>query len=126
MSWEITPSALTDLLRNLHTEYNIEEIFITENGSAWEDHCIEGRVDDAERIQYLSQHLQAMDEGINSGVPVRGYFAWSLLDNFEWTHGYTKRFGLVYVDFESQRRIIKSSGHWYARHIALARRNYSQ
>jgi beta-glucosidase len=126
MSWEITPSALTDLLRNLHTEYNIEEIFITENGSAWEDHCIDGRIDDVDRIQYLSQHLQAMDEGINSGVPVRGYFAWSLLDNFEWTHGYTKRFGLVYVDFESQRRIIKSSGRWYARHIALSRRNYSQ
>jgi len=119
MGWEINPEALTDLLLDLKSKYSIPEFFITENGSAWPDELKDGQVNDDQRIAYLKSHLEAMDVAISKGVPVHGYFAWSLLDNFEWTHGYSKRFGIVYVDFDSQQRIIKSSGRWYSRHIAL-------
>jgi beta-glucosidase len=118
MGWEINPEALTDLLLRINRDYPVKEIFITENGSAWPDEVIDGAVNDSLRIKYFSEHLEAVHSAIELGVPVHGYFAWSLLDNFEWTHGYSKRFGLIYIDYPTQRRIIKSSGRWYADYIA--------
>ena len=117
MGWEINSEALTDLLVKLSDEYPIKEIFITENGSAWPDELSNGEVNDENRLKYLRNHLAAVEKAIESGVPVHGYFAWSLFDNFEWTHGYSKRFGIVYVDYPTQARIIKSSGLWYSQHI---------
>ena len=117
MGWEINPEALTDLLLRLTRDFPVTEIFITENGSAWPDHLEAGEVRDQKRIDYLSDHLLAVESARIKGAPVSGYFAWSLLDNFEWTHGYKKRFGLIYVDYPSQRRTIKASGRWYADHI---------
>ena len=81
----------------------------------------QGRIPDTQRIEYYRQHLQQLARAISDGAKVRGYHAWSLLDNFEWADGYTQRFGLVYVDFRDQRRIVKESGHWYSRVIAQNR-----
>ncbi|RQO61831.1 beta-glucosidase [Paucibacter sp. KBW04] len=112
--WEVSPEGLRDLLSRLQRDYAPEQIFITENGSTYEDILLpDGRVNDAQRLSYLARHLAAMREAIALGVPVRGYFAWSLLDNFEWAEGYARRFGLAYVDYATQARILKASGHWY-------------
>jgi beta-glucosidase len=118
MGWEINPEALTDVLLRVTNDYPVKEIFITENGSAWDDTVVNGVVEDIQRIDYLSQHLDAMQVAIAKGAPVNGYFAWSLFDNFEWTHGFAKRFGLVYIDYQSQERIVKQSGVWYKAHIS--------
>jgi len=118
MGWEVYPEGLYNLLGRLHFEYNFPAIFITENGAAFKDQIsADGRVDDPQRISYLRRHLQQVHRAIACGAPVRGYFVWSLLDNFEWTHGYSKRFGLIYVDYASQRRILKSSARWFAQVI---------
>jgi beta-glucosidase len=89
-------------------------LYVTENGAAFPDELIDGRVDDRDRVAYLDAHLRACHEAIGSGVPLKGYFAWSLLDNFEWSWGYSKRFGITYVDYETQARIPKRSARWYA------------
>lgn len=117
MGWEINPEALTDLLLRIERDYAPQEIFITENGSAWPDEIRGGEVNDLNRINYLELHLKAMGAAIAAEVPVHGYFAWSLLDNFEWTHGYNKRFGLIYVDYPTGTRTIKASGRWYSDYI---------
>ena len=97
-------------------------IYITENGAAYADGTPDGGVvDDPERVAYLEQHLAALERAIGAGVDVRRYFAWSLLDNFEWEHGYDMRFGLVHVDFATQARVPKRSGLWYRDRIARAR-----
>jgi beta-glucosidase len=118
MAWEIYPQGLTDVLLRVHRNYAPPCILITENGAAFED-VWDGRehVPDKRRVHYLREHLQALETTLKQGVPIRGYFSWSLLDNFEWTDGYSKRFGLIYVDFATQRRIIKESGRWYAAFI---------
>lgn len=121
MGWEINPEALTDLLLRLTKDYQIKELFITENGSAWPDELVNNEVDDVDRINYLQSHLRAIDDAISQGAPVHGYFAWSLFDNFEWTHGYNKRFGIIYINYATQERFIKSSGRWYSQHIASLR-----
>jgi beta-glucosidase len=119
MGWEIYPDGLSDLLTRLHNEYHIPKIYITENGAAFKDRWNgNDQIEDPRRIAYLSAYIRAVGEAIQQGVPVHGYFVWSLLDNFEWAEGYSKRFGIVYVDYPTQRRIIKSSGHWYADLIA--------
>jgi beta-glucosidase len=116
MGWGIDPSGLGDLLLRLNRDYPRIPIHITENGAAFEDYVDpEGDVDDVERIDYLRGHLEAVAGAIGAGVRVAGYFAWSLLDNFEWAEGYARRFGLVYVDFGTQRRIPKRSAAWYGR-----------
>jgi beta-glucosidase len=90
-------------------------VYITENGSSWYDYQTQdGRIEDYERVSYLRGHLAAVHAAIADGVNLRGYFAWSLLDNYEWAEGYSKRFGLVYVDFATQQRILKRSGEFYA------------
>jgi beta-glucosidase len=122
MGWEVYPAGLRDLLLRLEQDYGPRRIYVTENGAAFTDEPDEeGNVDDRERVAYLAGHVNAVGDAIRSGVPVDGYFVWSLLDNFEWQHGYAMRFGLVRVDYETQRRSVKESGRWYARLIAGSR-----
>ena len=118
MGWEIYPDALTQHLVRLSREYAPPPIFITENGMANADTVVDGRVADVERIAYGSDHLKALARAVALGVDVRGYFYWSLLDNFEWNSGYTKRFGLFHVDYATQKRIAKDSALWYRDFIA--------
>jgi len=114
MDWEVYPEGLYKILGRLHFDYDFPSIYITENGAAFNDQVsTDGEVDDPARLSYIKRHLEQVHRAIEAGVPVKGYFAWSLMDNFEWGFGYSKRFGLVYVDFETQRRIVKSSGKWY-------------
>ena len=114
MGWEIYPEGIHDLLMRLHRDYEGVKILITENGAAFNDIVNrEGNVEDDNRLDYLYRYLGQVHRAISSGADVRGYYAWSLLDNFEWGHGYSKRFGLVYVDFRTQQRIMKKSAHWY-------------
>ena len=118
MGWEIYPQALTQHLVRITREYSPPPLFITENGMANPDHVVNGRVADPERVRYLQEHLLAVADAVALGVDVRGYFYWSLLDNFEWNSGYTKRFGLFHVDYASQDRLAKDSAHWYRSFIA--------
>lgn len=119
MGWEVYPQGLYELLVKVQQDYNPPALFITENGAAFADEVTpEGKVQDERRIDYLHGHLLHAHRAVQEGVPLKGYFAWSLMDNFEWAHGYTKRFGLIYVDFPTQRRIVKDSGWWYRRVIA--------
>jgi beta-glucosidase len=123
MGWNIDASGLQDLLTGLHRSHPRLPLVVTENGAAFHDYVDpEGRVADPQRTAYLRDHLLAVHRAIAEGADVRGYFQWSLLDNFEWAYGYSQRFGAVYVDFATQRRIPKSSAHWYAvaaRHNAV-------
>ena len=113
MDWEVYPQGLTDLLVRLKRDYPLPPIFVTENGAAFLDTLNGDSVNDAARAAYFQLHLEAVRQATEQGVDVRGYFAWSLMDNFEWAHGYSKRFGLVYVDYGDQRRVLKDSGKWY-------------
>ncbi|MFD9737366.1 GH1 family beta-glucosidase [Umezawaea sp. NPDC059074] len=113
IGWEIDAGGLRDLLLRLRDEYPAVPLHITENGAAFDD-----SPHDTARIAYLADHLRACAEAIDLGVPLRGYFAWSLLDNFEWSYGYAQRFGLVHVDYATQRRTLKDSARWYADVIA--------
>ncbi|NRA55418.1 MAG: beta-glucosidase [Gammaproteobacteria bacterium] len=113
IGWEIHAPALYELLIGLHTRYKLPPIFITENGAACDDHLIDGTVNDDQRCRYLQQHLQMVDQASREGVVVKGYFAWSLMDNFEWAQGYSQRFGLVHVDYQTQVRTLKKSAHCY-------------
>jgi beta-glucosidase len=113
MGWEIYPQGLTELLLDLHNTYQLPPIYITENGAAMPDKLIDNNVDDQDRLSYYQTHLMAVDSAIRQGVDIKGYFAWSLMDNFEWAEGYVKRFGIVYVDYQTQQRTIKTSGKAY-------------
>jgi beta-glucosidase len=116
--WGVDPEGLVEVLRRVARDYEEIPLVVTENGSAWTDAATGGVVDDVERTAYLASHLDACAQVLVDGVPLLGYFAWSLLDNFEWAEGYAVRFGLVHVDYATQVRTIKASGHWYARFIA--------
>jgi beta-glucosidase len=119
MGWEVTPDSLYALLIRLKREYRDIPLVITENGAAFDDEApVNGYVDDPQRREYLRLHLESIQRAIAGGVDIRGYCAWSLLDNFEWQHGYSKRFGIVYVDYETLRRIPKTSALWYRDLIA--------
>ena len=119
MGWEVCAPAFRRMLNRINRDYDLPPIYITENGAAFQDIVApDGLIHDERRLDYLRQHLRQLRLAIQDGVDVRGYFAWSLLDNFEWAHGYTKRFGLIRVDYETQKRTIKDSGLWYARMIA--------
>jgi beta-glucosidase len=118
MDWEVAPDALTSLLVRLHREYDVP-LLITENGAAFDDRpASDGSVHDTARTDYLIRHLEATHAAIAAGVPVEGYLCWSLVDNFEWAEGYTKRFGIVRVEFDTQRRTVKDSGRALAGIIA--------
>ncbi len=119
MGWAITPAALPDFLRRVHADYDPPQIVITENGASFSDGPdSEGRIRDERRIAYLDAHLRALAEAVADGVPVGGYLQWSLLDNLEWNHGFSQRFGLVWVDFTTQQRLPKDSYQWYREVIA--------
>ncbi|HZO71340.1 MAG TPA: GH1 family beta-glucosidase [Ktedonobacteraceae bacterium] len=117
--WEVFPAGLANILTRIHLEYSPQAMIVTESGAAFED-LWDGSngVHDQRRIDYLQEHIQTVAGVVQQGVPVKGYIVWSLLDNFEWAEGYRKRFGLVYVDYPTQRRIIKDSGLWYASFVA--------
>jgi beta-glucosidase len=119
MGWEVAPPSFTELLLRLNRDYELPPLYITENGAAYRDLVVEGGVRDEERRAYIESHVRAMADAADQGVDVRGYFVWSLLDNFEWAAGYTKRFGIYYVDYETQARILKRSGFWF-KHLATA------
>ncbi|MFJ9770630.1 GH1 family beta-glucosidase [Kitasatospora sp. NPDC101157] len=123
MGWPVVPSAFTELLRDLDARYpRLPPVWITENGSAEADSLTpDGLVHDGERIDYLAGHLAAVADAVAAGVDVRGYYVWSLLDNFEWARGYEQRFGLVRVDYDTLSRTPKDSYHWYRRLIAAHR-----
>ena len=121
MGWEVYPDGLRTLLNRVHGDYRPKSILITENGAAYShEPDSQGVVDDEPRRAYFEGHLGACHAAISEGVPLHGYFAWSLMDNFEWAFGYRKRFGLVHVDYATQRRTVKSSGRWFA---SVARAN---
>jgi beta-glucosidase len=122
MGWEIHPAGLEDVLLRLARDYQAPAIYVTENGAAFADHVRpDGSVRDQDRVRYLEGHFAACARAVRRGVPLRGYFVWSLLDNFEWSFGYGKRFGLVHVDFSTQARTIKESGRRYAELIRASR-----
>jgi beta-glucosidase len=122
MGWEMHPPGLEHLLVRVGAEYGPARIFVTESGAAWPDPVTpSGTFEDKERTDYLERHIEACAAAATRGSPVAGYFVWSLLDNFEWAYGYDKRFGLVHVDFATQRRTIKASGHRYADLIRASR-----
>ena len=115
MGWPVQPDVLHETLLRIHRGYYSGPIYITENGAAIDDpEPRSGQVADPRRIDYLAGHLDAVWRAIRDGVPIEGYFAWSLMDNFEWSQGYSRRFGLIHVDFPTQTRTIKDSGRWYA------------
>ncbi len=113
MGWEIYPRGLTQLLLTLHRDYTLPPVFITENGGAFKDPLTDGRVHDADRTAYLQTHIAAVADAMSQGVPMAGYMVWSLMDNFEWSSGYAKRFGIVHVDYATQQRTLKDSALWY-------------
>ncbi len=119
VGWAVVPDAMRELLATVSETYRPQVIYVTENGAAFPDQVVEGAVQDP-WVAYLASHIEAVAQAIAAGVPVRGYFVWSLLDNFEWAHGYSKRFGIVYVDYGSQRRILKDSGRWYGELVRTA------
>jgi beta-glucosidase len=119
MGWEVCASAFRRLLNRINKDYNLPPIYITENGAAYPDVVTpDGKIHDERRLEYLRQHFTQVHLAMQDGVDVRGYFVWSLLDNFEWAVGNTKRFGLIRVDYDTLKRTIKDSGEWYARVIA--------
>ena len=127
LDWEIRAAGLEQVLVRLSEEYGAREVYVTENGSAWPDRPgPDGQIHDPDRVRYLDGHLAACARAIGRGVPLAGYFAWSLLDNFEWDYGYDARFGLVYVDYPTQQRLMKDSGRRYAEVIAAHRQQADQ
>ncbi|WP_282947982.1 GH1 family beta-glucosidase [Cellulomonas endometrii] len=116
MGWVVDPSGLTELLLQVHRRRPGLPLYVTENGAAYADVVApDGRVHDADRVAYLRAHVEAVAAAMDAGADVRGYFAWSLMDNFEWAYGYDRRFGLVHVDYATMARTVKDSGHWYRR-----------
>ncbi len=121
MGWEIYPEGLTELLLTLHREYRLPPTYITENGGAFPDPTTDGHVHDADRTDYLATHIAAVGKALAAGVPMAGYMVWSLMDNFEWSSGYAKRFGIVHVDYATLARTPKDSALWYRDLVARCR-----
>ena len=114
MGWGINPEGFYDIITCMHKRYNGVKLYITENGCAFNDIVdIRGNVEDYNRIDYFTRYLTSLHQAIEDGANVKGYFAWSLMDNFEWALGFSRRFGIIYVDYETKKRIIKRSGYWY-------------
>lgn len=118
MNWEVYPPCIYEMLKKFSAYKKVGELIVTENGAAFPDKIVNGEVHDKERSQYLQQHIQQVLKAKQEGVNVQGYFVWSFTDNFEWVEGYQPRFGLVHVDFQSQKRIVKASGEWYSSFIS--------
>jgi len=121
MGWEVHPEGLRETLVRIHADYRPASLVVTENGAAYATGPgADGSIDDRRRCDYVTAHVRACFDAIAAGVPLDGYFLWSLLDNFEWAHGYSKRFGIVWVDFETQERIVKASAQLYSRLVRNA------
>jgi len=119
MGWEVYPDGLRHLLVGFHRDYpNLPPIYITENGMATDDQVVDGDVDDSQRISFLNRHLEAVNQAVKEGVDVRGYFIWSLMDNFEWAFGYERRFGIIHVDYATQKRTLKRSAKLVTQFLA--------
>lgn len=118
MNWEVYPESIYEMLIKFGKYKNFKEIIVTENGAAFPDMLADGKIHDEKRISYLDRYLKQVLRAKNAGVKVNGYFVWSLTDNFEWAEGYRPRFGLVYVDFATQERMIKESGYWFSNFLA--------
>jgi beta-glucosidase len=119
MDWEIHPPCIYHALKRYNNYKNIKEIIVTENGAAFSDNHEEGKVNDSERVKYLQDYIAQVLKAKQEGVKVNGYFVWTLMDNFEWAEGFYPRFGLVYVDFATQQRIVKNSGKWYSQFLKI-------
>ncbi|MBN2434449.1 MAG: beta-glucosidase [Spirochaetes bacterium] len=113
MNWEVYPQCIYEILMMLKKDYGNPDVYVTENGAAFTDTVENNRVHDIKRISYLKDHLTGVKQALDEGSNCKGYFVWSFIDNFEWSEGYCKRFGLIYVDYKTQKRIIKDSGLWY-------------
>ncbi len=113
MGWEVHPESMYHLLKRIEKEYTTLPLYITENGAAYEDRVMDGQVNDENRVEFLKSHFASAAKFMQEGGNLKGYFVWSLMDNFEWSFGYEKRFGIVYVDYETQERIMKESAKWY-------------
>jgi beta-glucosidase len=122
MGWDITPDSLVELIAGVRRDYTDIPVYITENGSAWHDEVTGGKVHDEKRCDYLLRHLDAVSRANDRGLNVAGYFAWSLMDNLEWNQGYSQRFGIIYIDFNTLERIPKDSFHTYRKCIAEAKK----
>ena len=118
MNWAVVPWGCKKLLKWISERYSNPDIYITENGCAFDDEIIEGQINDSDRVEYFSTYLSACEEAIQEGVNLKGYFAWSFLDNFEWNSGYSKRFGIYYVDFKTLKRTPKASAKWFKKFLA--------
>ncbi|HEY9534051.1 MAG TPA: GH1 family beta-glucosidase [Mucilaginibacter sp.] len=114
MKWEVYPESIYHILKKYNQYPQIKKIYLTESGAAFKDELIDNQVQDSKRVEYLQQYLQQVLKAKNEGCRVEGYFVWTLTDNFEWAEGYHPRFGIIYVDFETQQRVLKASGLWYA------------
>jgi beta-glucosidase len=124
MDWEIFPQGLVDSLERINRDFAPAAILITESGASFPDNWDgNANIHDYERTEYLHQHVQSVGLAINKGIPVRGYFVWSLLDNYEWSQGFSKRFGLIYIDYPSLKHVIKNSGYWYKAFISSVQNN---
>ena len=121
IGWEVHPASFRKLLVRVNEDYAPRHMYVTENGAAYDDTIVDDRVDDPARISFLARHFDAAATAIAEGVPLRGYFIWTLMDNFEWAHGTSKRFGILHTDYPTQRRRVKASGEWYRRLIAAHR-----
>lgn len=121
IGWEVDADTFKDIMIKVYKQYDMPPLYITENGACINDGLVNGVVNDERRVRYLEQHISAVSEAYTAGVPVKGYFAWSLMDNYEWAEGYTMRFGLVHVDYETQKRTVKQSGHWFSSFIRTQR-----
>jgi beta-glucosidase len=113
MGWEVYPEGIYQIIKQFAAYPNVKKIFVTENGCAFPDELLDGKVKDVKRIDYYQRYLKQVLRAKQEGVNIGGYFSWTLLDNFEWSEGFKPRFGLVYVDFKTQKRIVKESGYWF-------------
>lgn len=119
MGWEINSESFYNIIKQFASYPNVKEIFITENGAAFNDKLVDGKVEDEERIEYFKLYLSAMLKAKNEGINITGYMAWTLMDNFEWAQGYNVRFGLIYNDFKTQVRTVKQSGYWWKEFLTV-------
>jgi beta-glucosidase len=126
MGWEVYPEGLTELLVRMHTDYKVPPLYVTENGGAFKDQLVDGKVHDADRTDYIARHINAVAHAMSQGVRMEGYMVWSLLDNFEWASGYAKRFGIVHVDYATQKRTPKDSALWYAAMLHARKQQWAQ
>jgi beta-glucosidase len=118
MKWEVYPESIYEMIKKFSAYEGVKKLLVTENGAAFPDVVVNGTVDDERRIYFISNYLSQVHKAKQEGYKVKGYFVWSLTDNFEWAEGYRPRFGLVYVDYTSQKRIIKNSGYWYKKFLS--------